>query len=59
MFMLFLDYFRLHKQYKAAQESEYPQYGVTGPREKGGSGNHSPVAAAGMTLFLLASEIYY
>lgn len=50
---------RLHKQYKLAQESEYPHYGVTGPAKERTSGQTSPVNSMDAKLASSAQLYHY
>jgi hypothetical protein len=52
-------WYRLRKQYKAAQDAEYPQYGVTGPTKERGSGHSSPTAATDAKLAQSAQLYHY
>jgi hypothetical protein len=53
-------WYRLHKQYKAAQDAEYPHYGVTGPaKERTSSGQASPVQAMDAKLASSAQLYHY
>jgi len=49
---------RVHKRQKAAQDSEYPHYGVTGPAKER-SGSNSPVAAMDAKLASSAQLYHY
>jgi len=49
---------RVHKKHRAAQESEYPHYGVTGPAKER-SGSASPVAAMDAKLASSAQLYHY